>query len=149
MLLGCLLATSVFAQDGEGIDYNGDFFQGMESGFFLRDQENGHREYDCPDPSINVDALKKVNSILGPVQMLLNLTNNDLVISIFSSVDTIVNAVFAIMAAIDNYPGSEFCSGLLFGISGSNLVLKLGREIMESVDNINDLYVPKSKGSRK
>ena len=49
LLLVCLISASsntVFAQD----DYNGEFFQGMESGFFLRDTEDGHREYDCPDP---------------------------------------------------------------------------------------------------
>ena len=31
----------------------------------------------------------------------------------------------------DDYKGSEFCSGLLFGISGSSLVLQLGREILQ------------------
>ena len=46
LLMACLLAGTSYAQD----DYNGEFFQGMESGFFLRDTENGHREYDCPDP---------------------------------------------------------------------------------------------------
>ena len=122
VLLSCMLATSVLAED-DGIDYQGEFFQGMESGFFLRDTENGHREYDCPDPILKNDALKKVNQVLGPVQMLLNLTDNDFIKSAFRSIDTIVNAVFQIMASVDDYPGSEFCSGLLFGVSGSNLIL--------------------------
>ena len=38
VLLCCFLATVTYAQDEEdGTDFNGDFFQGMESGFFLRD----------------------------------------------------------------------------------------------------------------
>ena len=129
LLLVCLISVSstAFAQD----DYNGEFFQGMESGFFLRDTENGHREYDCPDPTINTDALKKVNSILGPVQMLLNLANNDIINNAFRSIDTIVNSSFQLIASVDNYRGSEFCSGLLFGSAGSNLVLQLGREILK------------------
>ena len=120
LMIVCLLLSSLaWAQD----DYNGEFFQGMESGFFLRDTANGHREYDCPDPTVNIDALKKVNSILGPVQMLLNLANNEIITNAFRSIDTIVNSSFALIASVDNYQGSEFCSGLLFGISGSNLVL--------------------------
>ena len=102
----------------------------MESGFFLRDTANGHHEYDCPDPQLNTEALKKVNTILGPVQMLLNLANNDIINNAFKSIDTIVNASFQIIASVNNYPGSEFCSGVLFGISGSNLVLQLGRDII-------------------
>ena len=125
LILGCLFATS-FAQE----DFNGDFFQGMESGFFLRDTEDGHREYDCLDPQLDVNALKQVNSILGPVQMLLSMAQNDTINSAFKSIDTIVNAAFQIIAAIDGYQGSEFCSGLLFGVAGSNLILNLGREII-------------------
>ena len=133
LLLVCLMG-SVFAQDEtkdkSGSDFNGEFFQGMESGFFLRDTENGHREYSCPDPQINTAALRKMNTILGPVQMLLNLTKNDLVITAFKSIDGIVNSTFEILASVNDYPGSEFCSGLLFGMAGSNLVLNLGRDIL-------------------
>ena len=131
----CLTSRVVFAQE-DGVDFNGDFFQGMESGFFLRDTENGHREYDCPDPKTNNDALKKINSVLGPVQMLLNLVENDFITVAFKSIDIVVNSVFNIIAAVDGYGGSEFCSGLLFGIAGSNLVLSLGRNLMEQMDNI-------------
>ena len=102
----------------------------MESGFFLRDTENGHREYSCPDPQINTDALRRLNGILGPVQMLLNLTKNDVVITAFKSLDSIVNSTFQILASVNDYSGSQFCSGLLFGIAGSNLVLNLGRDIL-------------------
>ena len=141
--MGCL-ATLSFATE-EGIDFNGDFFQGMESGFFLRDTQNGHREYECPDPKTDTDALKKVNGILGPVQMLLNMMDNDDIKTLFRSIDSIVNGVFAIIAAVDDYPGSEFCSGLLFGVSGSNLILQLGREIVTGMDSNS---TPKKKSKR-
>ena len=143
LLLVCLMG-SVFAQDDDsdksGTDFNGEFFQGMESGFFLRDTENGHREYSCPDPQINTDALRRMNTILGPVQMLLNLTKNDIVITAFKSVDNIVNSTFEIMASVKDYPGSEFCSGLLFGMAGSNLILTLGKDIISRSDNVSDLF---------
>ena len=49
----------------------------METGFFLRDTENGHREYECPDPAIDTNLHGQINKFLGPVQMLLGMTEND------------------------------------------------------------------------
>ncbi len=77
--------------------------------------------------------------------MLLNLMDNDDIKNAFKSIDTIVNAVFDIIASVEDYPGSEFCSGLLFGVSGSNLVLQLGREIVNSMEAME----PKKKVGRR
>ena len=85
LFLSFLLASSVFGSESDlGLDYNGDFFQGMESGFFLRDTKDGHREYDCPDPQVDQNALRQVNAILAPVQMLLGLANNDFINTAFN-----------------------------------------------------------------
>ena len=155
LLFACILAlTSTFvraeaeAADDEGVDFKSEFFQGMESGFFLRDTENGHREYECPDSQVDNDRLKKVNSVMGPVQMLLNLTENDMIKTAFRSIDTIVNATFEILAVIHGYQGSEFCQGLLFGIHGSNLVLNLGKDIVKQVESLNELASQGPKGRK-
>ena len=55
----------------------------MESGFFLRDTKDGHREYDCPDLKVDQNALRQVNAILAPVQMLLSLANNEFINTAF------------------------------------------------------------------
>ena len=81
----------------------------MESGFFLRDTIDGHKEYDCPDPSVDSESLKKVNSILGPIRMLLNMVDNEFITTIFDSIDMIVNSTFAMIAIFSEYKGSEFC----------------------------------------
>ena len=115
----------------------------METGFFLRDTPDGHKEYECPEPSIDQDMIKKINAVLGPVQMLLKLAESDMLDLALRMVDTVVNSVFNIVGSIENYRGSEFCSGLLFGQAGSNLVLKLGRDIMmvnENIDNMSKKY---------
>ena len=85
------------------MDFNGDFFQGMESGFFLRDTMDGHREYDCPDPNVDNDSLKKVNSIMGPIRMLLNMVDNDYIKTIFDSLDMIISSTFGLLAIFDGY----------------------------------------------
>ena len=55
----------------------------MESGFFLRDTKDGHREYDCPDLQVDQGLIKQVNAILAPVQMLLGLAKNDFIDTAF------------------------------------------------------------------
>ena len=72
--------------------------------------------------------------------MLLGLAKNDIISNAFASIDTIVTSSFAIIASVDGYKGSEFCSGLLFGVSGSNLVLQLGREILTNAGNVNETF---------
>ena len=146
LIVSCLLLSTVTMAEQEvngGTDYQGEFFQGMETGFFLRDTPDGHKEYECPEPSIDQDMIKKINAVLGPVQMLLKLAESDMLDLALRMVDTVVNSVFNIVGSIENYRGSEFCSGLLFGQAGSNLVLKLGRDIMmvnENIDNMAKKY---------
>ena len=128
------LSSRVFAEEGEAEDFAGEFFQGMESGFFLRDATDGHREYECPDPRVDWDNLNKITQILGPVQMMLGMMENDMITTAMASFETIINSVFHLIAAVEKYPGSEFCQGLLFGISGSSLIIQMGKIIMTSMD---------------
>ena len=59
--------------------------------------------------------------------MMLGMMENDMINTAVSSFETIIQAVFKLMASVQKYPGSEFCQGLLFGISGSNLIIEMGR----------------------
>ena len=152
LIVSCLLlSTATLAQQevNDGQDFEGEFFQGMETGFFLRDTPDGHKEYECPDSSIDQDILKKINSVMGPVQMLLKLAENDMLDLALRMVDTVINSTLNIVGAIDDYRGSSFCSGLLFGQAGSNLVLKLGRDIMEFNDVVNVMLTPPHKRGKR
>ena len=139
-MLSLLLVAGQQEMGEGGTDFEGDFFQGMESGFFLRDTTNGHHEYDCPDPNSHQDMMKKINGVLQPVTMLLGLAENEMLTTMLRSMNTIVSSVFAIIGAVDGYRGSEFCSGLLFGISGSNLILSLGKDIMAQMENFDQMF---------
>ena len=140
LMLSLLLVAGQQEMGEGGTDFEGDFFQGMESGFFLRDTTNGHHEYDCPDPNSHQDMMKKINGVLQPVTMLLGLAENEMLTTMLRSMNTIVSSVFAIIGAVDGYRGSEFCSGLLFGISGSNLILSLGKDIMAQMENFDQMF---------
>ena len=69
-LVLCLMM--VHAEEEDGSDYAGEFFQGMESGFFLRDTPDGHREYECPDPNLDTEAYAKLQTFWAPIQLVVN-----------------------------------------------------------------------------
>ena len=129
-----LFFTGVRAEEAddsaEKNDFATDFFQGMESGFFLRDKPDGYKDYDCPELAVDTDTMKVIQSVLTPIQMAVNMLNNDIANTIFSAIETFINSVLSLQATVRGYPGSEFCSGLLFGIHGSNLLLKIGKTFM-------------------
>ena len=61
LLLSILFVSAVLGEEeAAGEDFKAEFLQGMETGFFLRDSKDGYLEYDCADPSLNNDILKKV-----------------------------------------------------------------------------------------
>ena len=43
-------------ETNSGTDFESDFFQGMENGFFLRDDLTAYKEYECPDLIVNEGA---------------------------------------------------------------------------------------------
>ena len=138
--LVAIMTSPVKAFESEGVDFNGDFFQGMESGFFLRDTQDGHREYDCPDPSIDHDAIKQINGIIGPIRMLLQMVDNEYLTTIFDTIDLVMNTIFSFIAIFEGYKGSEFCQGLLFGVTGSNVILAIGRELLSQIEDMQDVF---------
>ena len=138
--LVAIMTSPVKAFESEGVDFNGDFFQGMESGFFQRDTQDGHREYDCPDPSIDHDAIKQINGIIGPIRMLLQMVDNEYLTTIFDTIDLVMNTIFSFIAIFEGYKGSEFCQGLLFGVTGSNVILAIGRELLSQIEDMQDVF---------
>ena len=63
VLLSTLLGLTIAEQEMiEETAYESEFLKGMEKGFFLRNSDNGHREFECPDPKSNEEFMKKLNS---------------------------------------------------------------------------------------
>ena len=48
-----LCGVALAEEEQQGEDFNGEFFQGMETGFFLRDTPQGYKDYECPDLPID------------------------------------------------------------------------------------------------
>ena len=141
-LVLCLMM--VHAEEEDGSDYAGEFFQGMESGFFLRDTPDGHREYECPDPNLDTEAYAKLQTFWAPIQLVVNYLQNEIVRSTVASIEIFIDSIFKLIGSVKDYQGSDFCSGLLFGMQGSAMILKVGRSIGEQIDIINEVIQKKS-----
>jgi hypothetical protein len=48
-VIAALLASTALASTMSKEERDQSFFQGLENGFFLRNEEQGYKKYDCPD----------------------------------------------------------------------------------------------------
>ena len=108
----------------------------METGFFLRDTPQGYRDYECPDLPIDRSIQDTLQKFFVPIEMLLGLLNDDSIKQIFATVQVLVNSIIALVAATEDYQGSEFCSGLHFGMHGSNMLLSVAKTFTMKIETI-------------
>ena len=106
-----------------------EFLQGMEAGFFLRSNPEGYKDYECPELVVNNEDSKKLQELFGPVKMILGLLKNKEIERLWETVTLYINTLVTLEAAHVGYAGSEFCSGMLFGIHGSRLLIHMGKEL--------------------
>jgi len=134
------------AATAEELDFHNEFFQGMESGFFLRDTPDAYKDYECPDLAVDTDKLKVIQAFFVPVQMVLNMLQIDSVTTILNGIEVFVSSILSLQATVRGYPGSEFCSGVLFGIHGSNLLLNVGKVVVVEFEKVQNEVKSKLKG---
>ena len=48
----------------------------MENGFFLRDNLDGYKEYDCPNVEVPSSLKMKINKVYQPVKAVLMMVNS-------------------------------------------------------------------------
>lgn len=64
-----LAFTATQATAEEGVSFDDEFLQGMETGFFMRNNEEGYLDYECPELILNTSDQKRVLDFFGPVKM--------------------------------------------------------------------------------
>ena len=137
----------------EGEDFNGEFFQGMETGFFLRDTPQAYKDYDCPELNVDRSLTDMLNKFFVPIEMLLGLLKNEEISQTFKTVQVVINSVISLVATVDDYQGSEFCSGLFFGMHGSSMLLNVAKtftmKIEQVIADMNDYEERASAGRQK
>ena len=105
----------------------------MEDGFFLRDDPTAHKKYECPDPYVDKDKIKLMQALFTPVELALGMFNKDSFLGAWKAIEVFIEAIVNLQAAVTGYPGSDFCSGLLFGVHGSRVLLDVGKVILDNI----------------
>ena len=121
---------------------DGDFLTGFETGIFLRKQKDQVDEYGCPKAAIKMEEFQKVRDLLPGIKGILSLMNpagaggqkdNELE-NMLDSLTVLINHLDELIGVFDyGYEGGDFCAGLIFGASGSNLLFTIAETIVSHV----------------
>ena len=68
--------------------------------------------------------------------MLLGLVNNETFVQMWGIIELFTNSIMKLSASVSGYSGSEYCSGLMFGMYGSHMLIEVGRGLLEFIDTI-------------
>ena len=120
-----LLLAGVVLSQGE--DFNSDFAQGMENGFFLREDLQAYKDYDCPDLNHNEKWQGAINQVFAPIKLILSMFDNKMFNSFWELVEVLVPSMADLSATVNGYTGSEYCSGMMFGMHGSSLLIRVAK----------------------
>lgn len=110
----------------------GDFLTGFEAGIFLRGKKEEVEEYGCPKAKVNLEMFRKFKELLPAVATMMGVMNNDQEIKhMMEGLTVFVDHIDELVGVFDNsYTGGDFCAGLTFGQSGSNLLYQMASIII-------------------
>ena len=113
-----------------------DFLTGFESGIFLRDKPDQIKDYGCPKAEVKIEEFVKVKKMIPAVTQIISVMNkeqDDEMENMLNSFSIFVDHIDELIGVFDtDYNGGQFCAGLTFGQSGSNLLYKIAEVIINS-----------------
>ena len=93
-VIAALLASTALASTMSKEEKDQSFFQGLENGFFLRNEDQGYKKYDCPDLVLDQRAQQRFNQAVAPVTMAINMMpNNEKVMDLWNGVQLFIQEV--------------------------------------------------------
>ena len=134
LTLSYITATSAIGNMGS------DFVQGFETGMMQRNNEEVFEEYGCePAEGSNkhLDAFINMFQSIKKFNKGMPMGKGKEFDIFFDSVTMFLDHVGSLQSIIFDYDGSEYCTGLNFGINGAGLLTNLAQTIA-FVDEHND-----------
>ena len=113
-----------------------EFMEGFETGVYLRDEENALKDYSCP-PGVTENVLiNKLGSLVTPMKLASTMMKDSKLDSIINTIEVFTGSLSGLMAVFQgSYDGGDFCSGLIFGKEGTNMLFKLAYQMTEDKEN--------------
>uniref|UniRef100_A0A7S3VZ98 Uncharacterized protein n=1 Tax=Strombidinopsis acuminata TaxID=141414 RepID=A0A7S3VZ98_9SPIT len=125
-----------------------EFMEGFETGVYLRDEENALKDYSCPAGVTENVLINKLGSLVTPMKLASSMMKDSKLDSIINTVEVFTGSLSGLMAVFQgNYDGGDFCSGLIFGKEGTNMLFKLAYQMTEDKEEAEAEEVYESKKS--
>ena len=127
-----LVATSAKGIANANIPLNGDFLVGFETGIFLRKTLDQVNEYKCPKAEIKIEEFRKMKEMIPGIINIIGVMQKDEDMQhMLESLNVFVNHLDEIVGVFESdYNGGDFCAGLSFGYSGSNMLYSIAETII-------------------
>ena len=106
-----------------------EFLTGFESGIFLRESNDIYEQYGCPEARPS-GPLGNIKDMMMPIKMMTGFIQDKNVEQMISTIEVFVSSLAQLMAVFTNYEGGEFCSGLLFGSNGAQMLTNIAKTLM-------------------
>ena len=113
----------------------GDFITGFESGIFLRENLDEIEKYNCPKAEVHMEDFKKVKEMMPAVVTMADVMMKDQpeMKNMLKSLNIFIDHMDQLIGVFDPlYEGGDFCAGLTFGVSGSNLLYQVASTIIHA-----------------
>ena len=102
-LIVCLSVFALVSAEKTREEKDNLFFQGMETGFFLRNKPQGYKDYDCPDVTIDMEVNKEITNVFAPMKMMLSVMNDDTLNVLLDLLQVFIDEIQVLQAASSNY----------------------------------------------
>ena len=145
------------AEDGEKLgdifDNDSEFMRGFETGLFLRSKGGTVEEYGCSEPkSKNKGAEQAFSTIKGAIDMAKGTLSLDPIID--QSLNMVLDFMEGLFFFVNilNPAGykhlDQYCTGMIFGLQGSKLLVKVANTLLSS-DGKGNVGFDKKKAKGK
>ena len=125
------LAALFLATTHAAVSFSDDFVSGFESGIFLRTKED-REEYGCPEPKSDGAAMMGLPDMMTPLKMMGAFVQDQNIKAVVDIVGVFIESVSQLMAVFMNqYEGDDFCSGLIFGSNGAQMLVNIAKTFMQ------------------
>ena len=71
---------------------------------------------------------------MAPLEMAGSMVEDERLKAIISTVTLFVESLQSIFGVLKGYDGGDYCAGLIFGINGSALLVKIGQSIVDALN---------------
>ncbi len=120
------------------VNFNADFINGFETGVFVRDDPKAFKDYSCEKPKSNSSLASTVKQMQAPIALMKNMITDKEMKSVATSVEMFIAGILDLENVfIGDYDGGDFCSGMVFGRSGSKILVDIARKFSSIPDEHN------------